>query len=410
MRGRRPRRLGIYQDGPFRIVDSGSPPLLVPAPSDRAFLRFALEVGREFDSTVLFVRARHVVDRDGEDPLPPDVGFVELPYYESLVDLGQVARAVPGTIRAFWHGLDRVDAVWALGPHPFSLVLIALACLRRKRVVLGVRQDSLQYFRSRLRSGRGKSALLAARAWDLGYRALSRALATVVVGSDLERQYGGPRAHVLAINVSQIRTSDVVASPPRRDWDGAVRLLTVGRIDREKNPLLVVDMLARLLRDDPRTFFLTWIGSGPLESEVRRRATEVGVLERIELVGFVPFGPELLDLYRSAHIFVHVSLTEGVPATIIEALGSGTPVVATAVGGVAETLEHGDAGLLVPPSDLDSLVSAVERLAQDRELWHRLAAHGLSVASGRTLDVNASSVARFIESGSADRPAPVSDE
>jgi glycosyltransferase involved in cell wall biosynthesis len=175
-------------------------------------------------------------------------------------------------------------------------------------------------------------------------------------------------------------------------------LLSVGRIDREKNPLLLVDALARLCDVDRTAFSLTWVGSGPLEDDVRRRAEDLHVLDRIALEGFMPFGPELLELYRTSHVFVHVSLTEGVPATIVEALGSGTPVVATAVGGVPETLEHGRAGLLVPPSDLEALVSAIRRLAHDRELWERLAAHGPSVAASRTFDANARRVAHFIVS------------
>ena len=125
----------------------------------------------------------------------------------------------------------------------------------------------------------------------------------------------------------------------------------------------------------------------------------------------MPFGPKLLDLYRSAHIFVHVSLTEGVPATIIEALGSGTPVVATAVGSVPETLEHGGAGLLVPPSDPNGFSRIRRRAAGARPgavASPRRAR--LSVASGRTFDVNASCVARFIVGASAGTPTPMPDE
>lgn len=409
-RRRAPLRLGVYQDGPFRIVGHPNGPRLVPIASDRAFLRFALEVGAEFDETVLFVRARRVQSLDEPDraALPSEVGFVELPYYESLIALGQVARALPGTARALWRGLDRVDAVWALGPHPFSFILVALALARRKRVVLGVRQDSVAYFRSRL-GKRGAVVLLAARAWDLGFRALSRKVATIVVGAELERQYGGPRAGLLQINVAQLRSADVVDKPPTRDWSGPIGLLTVGRIDKEKNPLCLVDAFAHLCRAHPGSFSLSWVGTGPLEPDVRRRAADVGVLDDIEFVGFLEFGEALLARYRSAHIFVHVSLTEGVPATIIEALGSGTPVVATGVGGVPAALEDGRAGLLVPPSDAVALATAIERLATDRVLWTHFAASGPTIASARTLDVNARRVARFIAGpvpeGSPNQPA-----
>ena len=74
--------------------------------------------------------------------LPAGVTIVMLPPYESLLHLGQVTRATAGTVRGFWRGLSQVDAVWIFGPHPFSFVLAAFALLRRKRVVLGVRQDT----------------------------------------------------------------------------------------------------------------------------------------------------------------------------------------------------------------------------------------------------------------------------
>ena len=408
-RDRIPRRLGLYQDGPFRILGPADNSRLVPTPSDRAFLRFAIEVGTEFEEIVLFVRARRVGSLDDSDQaLPPEVGFVELPYYESLLALGQVARALPGTARAFWRGLDRVDAVWVLGPHPLSFILVALALARRKRAVLGVRQDTVAYFRSRL-GNRRAAGLLAARAWNLGFRALARRVATVVVGAELERQYKGPRTGLLQINVAQLRSADVVNTPSTRDWSGPIGLLTVGRIDKEKNPLLLVDAFARVSRAHPGRFSLSWVGTGPLEPDVRRRAADAGVLDAIDFVGFLEFGDALLARYRSAHIFVHVSLTEGVPATIIEALGSGTPVVATAVGGVPAALEYGRAGLLVPPSNTVALVAAIERLATDRVLWNHFAAYGPTLASGRTLDVNARRVARFIAGsvpeGSPNQPA-----
>ena len=71
-----------------------------------------------------------------------------------------------------------------------------------------------------------------------------------------------------------------------------MKLLTVGRIDREKNPLLLVDAFARLCADDPEAFSLTWVGSGPLEADVRRHAAALGVLDQIELTGFMSIRAE----------------------------------------------------------------------------------------------------------------------
>lgn len=397
-------RLGVYQDGPFRIVDAHQE-TLVPAANDRAFLRFVEEVGSHFEAVLLFARARHVASADDEAPLSPEIRFAELPYYDSLVDLGQVARATPGTVRGFWRGLSRVDVVWALGPHPFSLLLVVVALVRRKRVALGVRQDSVAYFRSRLRGGRATPALVVARICDVGYRLIARRVPTVVVGDDLARQYGGPRPGLLAINVAQVRSDEILAEPPRRDWSGPVTLLTVSRIDREKNPLLLVETLARLAAEEPGRYALTWIGDGPLTGDARRRAAELGVLDLIDFRGFMPFGPHLIELYRTAHVFVHVSLTEGVPATIVEAQASGTPVVATDVGGVRDALVDGRAGLLVPPRDIEALVAAVRRVADEPLLRDELALRGLENAAARTLDLNAGRVARFLH-GEMESPQP----
>lgn len=390
------RRLGVYSDGPFRVVATEECPRLAADPADYPFLTFVCEVGSAFESLVLFARTSPEPSRGREPLLPAEVAFVRLPFYESIFDAGALVRAVPGTVRGFWRGLAQVDAVWVLGPHPFAFLLIPLALIRGKRIVLGVRQDSMAYYRSRLRSARWKPVLGLAKALDAGFRLLSRRMPTTVVGSDLARRYADGQAPVLTVTVTLIRAADVVERPRERDRTGEISLFTVGRIDREKNPLLLVETMARLERERPGRFRLAWAGTGPFEEAVRRRARELGVDDRIELLGFVPFGPALLERYRSAHAFVHVSLTEGVPATLVEALGSGTPVVATAVGGVPSLLDGGRAGLLVPPADLDALVAAILRLADDADVREQLVQHGLRLARECTLEANAARVARFI--------------
>jgi glycosyltransferase involved in cell wall biosynthesis len=396
---REPRRLGIYSDGPVAVIEAPDGPRVVPDPADFPFLTFASAVGASFDSTLLFGRRGRAPSVGELLLLPPRVSVAELPPYESLLRLDQVARAIPGTLRGFWRGLSRVDAVWVLGPHPFAFLLVGLALLRRKQVILCVRQDTVAYFRSRLPNDRWKFALLAVHMWSGGFRWLARSLNTTVIGDELVRSYGGERPGLLSMTNALVREADVVRAPPERDWTGTIDVLTVGRIDQEKNPLLLVDVLAALERERPGGYRLTWAGTGPLEEAVMRRATELGVHDRIELLGFVPFGPELLGRYRRAHVFVHVSYTEGVPAVLIEALASATPVVATAVGGVAAALDGGRAGLLVPPADVDALVSAVLRIVDDAELRERLVSRGLEVARESTLDAQAARVARFIRDG-----------
>jgi glycosyltransferase involved in cell wall biosynthesis len=391
-----PRRLGIYVDGPYRLVQTPEGPRIAPDAADFPFVTFACEVGGKFDSLLLFGRARPSSDTDARLLLPLRVEMELLPHYEDLRRIGQVAKATLGTMKGFWRGLSRVDAVWVFGPHPFSFLLVGLAALRGKCIVLGVRQDTVAYYKQRLPKQRWKPALLAVQAMEAGYRGLARLTRVTVVGSEIERQYGGERSSLLSMTVSLVRIEDVVRGTAERDWSGRIDLLTVGRIDQEKNPLLLVEAMAALERACPGRYRLVWVGTGPLENAARRRAAELDVGDRIRFLGFIPFGRELLEQYRQAHVFVHVSLTEGVPAVVIEALASGTPVVGTDVGGVGVALKGGRAGLLVPPSDPEALVAALRRITDDPELRDRLVARGLESARDTTLDVQAERVARFM--------------
>jgi glycosyltransferase involved in cell wall biosynthesis len=391
-----PSRLGVYQDGPFRLVRDAGATRLAADPADAPFFRFVSEVARPFDGFVVFARVTEVGIERAASLLPPETEVVRLPDYGSLRRLHSLAAAALRTCSSFWRGLDRVDVVWAFGPHPLELLLVTLARLRGKRVVLGVRQDTLGYFRARLPSPRWKPVLAAIRALDGVHRLVARRIPATVVGPVNAERYKGGRGRTLMMMPSLVRDAEVVAAPVARDWSGEIGLLTVGRIDAEKNPFLLLDALAEIERRRPGRFRLRWAGVGPLADAVRIRAAELGLAERVELLGYVPFGSKLLELYRQAHVFVHVSLTEGVPHVLHEALASGTPIVATDVGGVGAALEDGRAGLLVPPRDAETLIENVFRIADDEPLRAGLVERGLELARERTLEKEAARVGAFL--------------
>ena len=383
-------RLGLYIDATYR-EEGGR---VLTNYETLPFLQFGCETGSHFTSLVLF--GREAPPGTGNDhPLPAGAALAPLPFYPSLAELPRVASAAVRTVGAMWRGVARVDAVWVFGPHPFGLVLALLALARRRRVVLGVRQDTMRYFRSRLRTR--TTAPLLAPLWllDAAWRALARVVPATVVGEELEHRYGGPRRRLLPMQISLVRSADVATVARAELPAGTVSLLTVGRIDTEKNPLLLVDAIAEL-RARGRDVRLTWVGTGPLADAVRAHADQRGVGEWISLPGFVPPGEALLAKYRDADAFVHVAVTEGVPQVLMEALACGTPVLATAVGGVARALEDGAAGLLVPPSDLEALVAGIERLLDDETGRPRRAERGLELARERSLDVEAARVARWL--------------
>jgi glycosyltransferase involved in cell wall biosynthesis len=298
-----------------------------------------------------------------------------------------------------WRGLSQVDIVWAWGPHPFSILLVAFAVLRRKRVALCVREDTVEYHRRRLPSWRWLPILGAVWSTEAVYRLLGHWLPTTAVGASVAQKYAGGRAPVLRIAISLVRAEDVVSSPPNKDWAGEISLLTVGRLEPEKNPLLLIEALELLEAEFPGRFRLVWLGRGQLEEDVRRRAKKRGVEKRLELRGYIPYGPELLAFYRQAHAFVHVSLTEGLPQVLIEAAAAGLPIVATEVGGVAAALDGGRAGLLVPPANAEALVGAIRRLYEDEALREAIVTEGIRLARQSTLEGLAAQVAPFIADG-----------
>ncbi len=364
------------------------------------FMRFGCAVGERFERFALIARGTDDAVRVVHQ-LPVGVELIALPHYSSLRHLGGVLRALPATVREMWRALDGLDAVWVSGVNPLGLVLVFLAGMRRRRVVLLIRQDSPRYFRSRLPSRLWAPLLAPLRLLDLCFREIGRRARTTVVGSEMAQRYRAPRPNVLEMRVTLLERGQLATKPDDSAWEGTVRLLTVGRIEPEKNPLVVIEALARLQQEGGRSYEWTWAGEGRQAAPMREAADAAGVGSRLALPGFVPFGPELLELYRGADAFVHVSLTEGVPGVIYEAMGSGLPIVATDVGGIRAALDDGAAGLLVPPADASALVAAIRRLAADPALRRELAAGALRLAGAVTIESESERVASFISAPDA---------
>ena len=377
-------RLAVYTDYVYRREGEA-------VYAERAFALFLAELARHVDRLVIVGR---LDPRSGASHyrLPDTIEFVALPHYPSLVD---ARRSVPAMVRSlgrFWRVLRDVDTAWLLGPYALSVLFALMAALRRRRVALGVRQDLPRYVQSR-HPGR-RWVHVAALVLEATYRGLARRFPIVVVGPDLARRYGRAR-RILPITVSlvpeeQIASADQAAG---RSYDGELVALSVGRLEREKNPLLLADVLARLRELDPR-WRLVVAGEGPLEGELGERLRELGVQGAADLRGYVPIDGGPRELYRSSHAFLHISWTEGLPQVLFEAFAAGLPVVATEVGGVPAAAVG--AALLVPPGDAERPAAELARLGRDDALRDRLIAAGLARVREHTLEAECRRVAEFL--------------
>lgn len=115
------------------------------------------------------------------------------------------------------------------------------------------------------------------------------------------------------------------------------------------------------------------VGDGPDRGALERRASELGLDGRVRFHGAQP-RERVLELFAAADAALLSSTWENFPHTVVEALGVGTPVVATAVGGVPEVVRDGENGLLVPPGDAVALADAISRFFADDTLRARLRA------------------------------------
>jgi glycosyltransferase involved in cell wall biosynthesis len=371
--------------------------------TDRAFILFVTGLAERLDELVLFGRldpepgSSHYV-------LPKRVRFVALPHYPRMTSVALLARSIRRAVATFDRELSSLDAVWLFGPHPVALFLARRARRRGVPVFLGIRQNFPRYVGHRLPSRWWGWAVGAAWSLELGFRLLARRTPTVVLGEELAKSYEGGAAPVLSTGFSLIRASDVVSleEAAARPWTGPLQLLSVGRLDPEKNPGLLLETMAALGGTAGR-WRLRIVGTGPLREELGRLAASLGLAEAVEFLDYVPSGPELWRLYRSSNAFVHVSLTEGLPLVLYEAQAAGLPIVATDVGGVRAALGDGERGLLVPPRSTTALVTALERLEGDEELRRGLIERSLAHARQETMDAQLDRLQEFFAAQLGDR-------
>jgi glycosyltransferase involved in cell wall biosynthesis len=372
-------RLGVYADLVYSADAAG-------ISANRAFVKFVAALPPRVDELVIFGR---LSDHGGPFPyvLPSEaVRFVPLPHYDGLRELRSVAAAIPESVRIVRRELPNLDALWLFGPHPLALAFERAARRARVPVLLGVRQDFPAYIRSR-----AAWAFPAAVALELAWRRVGRRAPAIVVGEELAQHYrhGAP---VLATGFSLVRAADIV--PPEvaatRDWSGGLRLLTVGRLSPEKNPLLLADVVAAL--DD--RWRLDVIGDGPLRSALEARSRSLDVHHRVRVESYVPNGPALWARYRNAHAFLHVSRTEGIPQVLYEAQASGLPTVATDVGGVRGAMNG--SVVLVPADDARAAAAAVEQIGRDAVARAGLIDTGFRQVRAQTQEAQLDSIADFI--------------
>ena len=215
-------------------------------------------------------------------------------------------------------------------------------------------------------------------------RATCRCLldAQVFVSRDIQQHLGfrAPRItqQVIYNGIDADSLGSHVASR-RADPGRHFNIGIVGRIDKVKGHAVLLQAIARLRhREQVR---LHVFGSGPLDAQCRRRASEPALAG---IVHFHGFEPAIHERIAALDLLVLPSLHEGLPYVLLEAMYLKVPVIASRVGGLREVLEEGS-GVLVAPNDPTALAAAIDQLYKDPGLRARLAANGHAAVRRRYL-------------------------
>ncbi|WP_117236947.1 glycosyltransferase family 4 protein [Thermus sediminis] len=185
-------------------------------------------------------------------------------------------------------------------------------------------------------------------------------------------------------------------SPP--PWpEGKRRLVTVGRLGKEKSFDLVLRALAEMARVED--VFLVHIGEGPELTYLQALARELSIVHRVRFLGPVPYR-RIGGYYRSAELFLFASETETQGLVIWEAQAMGVPVIAVGAEGTLEGVEEGRTGYLVPPGDYKALAKKALELLQDEEKRRRFSVRSRAWALERSAERIAERIVAVYEEAS----------
>lgn len=172
---------------------------------------------------------------------------------------------------------------------------------------------------------------------------------------------------------------------------GDVLVVSVARLERQKNPLALMEAFAQA--GEPRARLLM-AGEGSLLEAARLKAAQLGIGDRVHFLGVRADVPELLS---ASDIFVLASDWEGHPLSVMEAMAAGLPVVATSAGGVPELVADGVTGILVAPGDVRALATALGSLVQNPQRRRELAEAGRAASAHFDVSAMAAAYATLFE-------------
>lgn len=152
----------------------------------------------------------------------------------------------------------------------------------------------------------------------------------------------------------------------------ALVIASAGRLSPEKNYATMIEVARQICSSHPQAYFMVF-GEGFLRPELAQKIESAGLQGRFLLPGF---RKDLQSLLPEIDIFMLPSFTEGLPNVALEAFANKKPIVASAVGGTPEVVQHGVSGFLTTPEDVAGMVAGIQQLIADPGLRGKMGAAG----------------------------------
>jgi glycosyltransferase involved in cell wall biosynthesis len=195
----------------------------------------------------------------------------------------------------------------------------------------------------------------------------------------------------------------------RRTWgmrNGEVCIGFVGRLVPVKSPATMLRAFAALVRQESVRARLIMVGDGPLAGDMRRLSTDLGIDESILWLGEQDARP----LMKALDVLALTSESEAHPLVVLEALASGLPIVATAVGGIADAVRQGINGFVAPvrgwPQIADALHTLVHNPALRAQMGEASRTHSLNFSVDRMVDQTLSFYGQIVAGTWQGDPSP----
>ena len=196
-------------------------------------------------------------------------------------------------------------------------------------------------------------------------------------GIDSKKIMPYPRG-VDTVRFNPSRAGDVFTR--RYKINNSIKLLYVGRVSKEKNMPLLVDVFEEALKLE-KNLHLVMVGDGPYLEEMKKRLAG----KPCTFTGYLQ-GEELAEIYASSDIFIFPSTTDTFGNVILEAQASGLPVIVTDMGGPFENIIAGKTGLAVKGNEAGSLVQAVVSLAKSPDKQRQMSIQARAYAENRSFE------------------------